>query len=125
MEIPRWEQITSFARIFTVDNRKALSLVTFDHDPCPDCSRPNRPPTGLDDIGIIVEGGVICGCVCLTAPAETHDLISCISPDPLATDYRRQCIAVQMRAVDAVHGLSHEDFTIIGVFLGVRFPKPG
>jgi len=61
----------------------------------------------------------------LTALAETHDLMSRISPDPLATDYRRQCIAAQMRAVDAVHGLSHEDFTIIGAFLGVRFPKPG
>jgi len=30
-----------------------------------------------------------------------------------------------MRAIDIVHGLGHKGFTVIGTFLGVRFPKLG
>jgi len=55
-----------------------------------------------------------------TALAEILDLVSRISTEPSATDFRRQCIAALMRAVEVVHSLRHEDFTIIGVFLGVR-----
>ena len=55
----------------------------------------------------------------LTALAEILDLMSRISSEPNATDYRRRCIAALMRAVELIHGLGHEDFTIIGVFLGV------
>jgi len=61
----------------------------------------------------------------LTAVAETLDLMSRISPEPLATDYRRQSIAALMRAVDVVHGLGHRGFTVIGTYLGVRCPKLG
>lgn len=56
----------------------------------------------------------------LTALAETLDLMSRISLEPAATDYRRQCIAALMRAVDVVRGLGHDDFAITGAFLGVR-----
>ena len=56
----------------------------------------------------------------LTALTEILDLMSRISNEPNATDFRRQCIAALMRAVKVVHSLRHEDFTIIGVFLGVR-----
>ena len=55
-----------------------------------------------------------------TALAEILDLMSRISTEPTATDYRRRCIAALMRAVEVVRGLRHEDFTIIGVLLGVR-----
>ena len=61
----------------------------------------------------------------LTALSEILDLMSRISHEPLATDYRHQSIAVLMRAIDVVHGLGHKGFTIIGTFLGVRCPKLG
>jgi len=61
----------------------------------------------------------------LAALAEMLDLMSRISPEPLGTDYRRQCIAALTRAVKAVHELGHEEFTAIGTFLGVRRPRPG
>lgn len=60
----------------------------------------------------------------LTALAEMFDLMSRISPEPLATDYRRQCIATLTRAVEVVHGLRREDFHIVEAFLGVRFHQP-
>ena len=55
----------------------------------------------------------------LTALAEMLDLMSSISHEPTATDHRRRCIAALMRAIEVAHGLAPEDFTIIGVFLGV------
>jgi len=61
----------------------------------------------------------------LTALSETLDLMSRISHEPLATDYRHRSIAVLMRAIDIVHGLGHKGFTIIGTFLGVRCPQLG
>ena len=61
----------------------------------------------------------------LTALAEIYDLMSRISPEPIATDYRRRCIAALLRAIEVVHGLGHEGFSIMGAFLGVRCPKPG
>ena len=56
----------------------------------------------------------------LTALAELFDLMSRISPEPIATDYRRQCIAALMRAIEVVHSLGHGDFTVIGAFFVVR-----
>lgn len=61
----------------------------------------------------------------LTALAEMFDLMSRISPEPLATDHRRQCIATLIRATGAVSGLGHNDFHIIEMFYVVRFHKPG
>jgi len=61
----------------------------------------------------------------LAALAEVLDLMSRISPEPLATDYQRQCIAALTRAAKAVHGLGHEGFTAVGTFFGVRWPRPG
>jgi hypothetical protein len=55
----------------------------------------------------------------LTVLAELHDLESHITPELIATGYRRRYIAALMRAVDVVHGLCHEDFTVVGAFLGV------
>ena len=51
--------------------------------------------------------------------------MSRISPEPLAADYRRQSIAVLMRAIDIIRGLGQEGFTLIGTFLGVRRHKLG
>ena len=56
----------------------------------------------------------------LTALAELLDLMSRISPEHIAIDHRRQCIAGLIHAVKLVHGLDHEDFAIIGIFFGVR-----
>lgn len=59
----------------------------------------------------------------LTALAETLDLMSRISPEPLATDYRRRCIAPIMRAIEIAHGLGREDFAVVGMFIVVRCIK--
>ena len=56
----------------------------------------------------------------LAALTEILELMSRISLEPLATDYRRESIAVLMRAVEVVKGLGHEDITVVGTFLGVR-----
>lgn len=56
----------------------------------------------------------------LTALAEILDLMSSISHEPVATDYRRQCIAALLRAIEVVRGLSPDDFTSTGLLLGVR-----
>ena len=61
----------------------------------------------------------------LTALAEIFDLMSRISPEPLATNYRRQCIATLTQAVEVVRGLQREDFHIVEASLGVRFHQPG
>ena len=61
----------------------------------------------------------------LTALAEMFDLMSRISPEPLATDHRRQCIATLIRATGVVSGLVHDDFHIIEMFHAVRFHKQG
>lgn len=55
----------------------------------------------------------------LTSLAETLDLMSRFSSEPLTTDYRRQSVAALTRAIGIVQGLGHDDFTIIGTFLGV------
>lgn len=55
----------------------------------------------------------------LTALAEILDLMSRISHEPVATDYRRQCITTLVRAIEVVHGLGPDDFTNTGVLLGV------
>ena len=55
----------------------------------------------------------------LTALAEMHDHMSSISHEPIATDHRQRCIAALMRAIEVIHSLAPEDFTIIGVFFGV------
>ena len=55
----------------------------------------------------------------LTALAGLLDLMSRIAPEPIATEHRRRCITALMRAVELVHGLGHDDFAIIGIFLGV------
>ena len=60
----------------------------------------------------------------LTSLAEILDLMSRISPEPLATDYRRQCITALMRTIEIIHGLK-QDFAIVGTFLGVRFLSLG
>ena len=61
----------------------------------------------------------------LTALAEMLDLMWRISPEPLATDYRRRCIVALMRAVEVVHGVIHGDLLVIGLFLAVRYLEPG
>ena len=58
-----------------------------------------------------------------TAIAELHDLVSRISPEPLATDHRRRSVAALMGAIDVVHQLGQEDLTAIGLFFGVRHPN--
>ena len=66
-----------------------------------------------------------CLVMSLTALAEILDLMSRVSPEPLATDYQRRCIVVLMRAVEVVHGLGQDDFLIIGLFLAVCYREPG
>ena len=61
----------------------------------------------------------------LASLAGILDLMSRISPEPLAADYRRQSITALMRAIDIIHGLGREGFTLIGTFLGVRRHKIG
>ena len=56
----------------------------------------------------------------LTALAEILDLMSRISHESVATDYRRQCITALVRAIELVHGMGPDDFTSAGLFLGVR-----
>lgn len=56
----------------------------------------------------------------LTALAEMYDLMSRISPEPLATEYRRRCIVDLMRAVEVVHGLGHDNLIAVGLGLAVR-----
>jgi hypothetical protein len=53
------------------------------------------------------------------------DLMSRISPEPLATDYQRQSIVALMRAVEVVHELGQNDFLVIGLFLAVGCREPG
>lgn len=60
----------------------------------------------------------------LTALAETLDLMARISPEPLASNYRHQGVAALVRAIDDLHWFSHEDFTVVGIALGVRCSKP-
>jgi hypothetical protein len=57
----------------------------------------------------------------LTALAEMFDLISRISPEPLVTDYRTRCIATLLEAIKIIHRLGHDDYFIVGPFLGVRY----
>lgn len=59
----------------------------------------------------------------LTALAEMFDLMSRISPEPLATDHRRQCIATLIRATGVVSGLVHDDFHIIEMFHAVSLRR--
>ncbi|KAF9653337.1 hypothetical protein BDM02DRAFT_1892850 [Thelephora ganbajun] len=59
----------------------------------------------------------------LTALAEIHEFMSRISLEPLATEYRRQCVMTLMRAVEVTHGLGPEDFMIIGAFLGISLKR--
>ena len=61
----------------------------------------------------------------LTALADTLDLMARVSPEPLATEYRRECIMALMRTIEDVRGLGHEDVTVIGTFLGVRCSRMG
>ena len=53
------------------------------------------------------------------------DLMSRISPEPLATDYRRKFITALMRAVEVVHGMGHDDSLVVELFLAVSSLEPG
>ena len=63
--------------------------------------------------------------ISLTALAEILDLMSGISPEPLATDYRHRSTAALMRAVEVVHGLDQDDFLVVGLFLAVGCRESG